>query len=480
MNYKRKLKKELLKIEIPEISTVLPNTSTNTTIQKKRGFKKFITAPITLVILCLSVICCAAITIPIVSHYMNAKVISENNLRLTSVPDGYVGIYSAEDLNNMRHSPNDNYILMNDIVFEEKDFLEGGAFESGWSPIGSEYGGESFSGIFNGNGYVIKNLVIENISDLEKPMIGLFGETNGFFINVGLENCKIAPKLTTEKNFEERYICVGTLAAKATFIGACYTKSCEVSISLDNFILNKGNAPEAPKLCVGGLSGISNYIDSCISFTDISVNGGYGFDVSAGICSGESFSAVTSISGGDINIVGDNYASVATHKTAVTESVAAIPVLLDDQAMTKVRAKLKEHYGENNFYVNEFLAFFNRIEPSSNTPEAIVFDKYIEANNTFGYYETDEKYSPNHIYIFNNAATTNRVENMSSTLIEAFGGYDSFSAFCAENRIKCGMIDCYSFEKYEQIDPTVLKNFDLQKIFTLKNGELNLKIFVGE
>ncbi len=480
MNYKRKLKKELLKIEIPEISTVLPNTSADTTIPKNRGFKKFITAPITLVILCLSVICCAAVTIPIVSHYMNAKVISENNLRLTSVPDGYVGIYSAEDLNNMRHSPHNNYILMNDIVFEEKDFLKGGAFENGWTPIGSEYGGESFSGIFNGNGYVIKNLVIENVSDLEKPMIGLFGETNGFFINTGLENCKIAPKLTNEKRFEESYICVGTLAAKAMFIGACYTESCEVSISLDNFILNKVRAPEAPKLCVGGLSGISNYIDSCIAFTDISVNGGYGFDVSAGICSGESFSAVTSVSVGDIDIIGNNYASVLTHKTAVTESVAAIPVLLDDQAMNKIRSKLKEHYGENSFNVNEFLAFFNRIEPASNTAEAIVFDKYIEATNTFGYLEPNEKYSPTHIYIFNNAATATRVENMSSTLIEAFGGYNSFSAFCAENKIKCGMINCYSFEKDELIDPTMLENFDLQNIFTLKNGELKPKIFVGE
>ena len=60
----------------------------------------------------------------------------------TEVPDGYIGIYTAEDLQNVSKNMRANYILMNDIDLSDVTFYP---FE------------EYFSGIFNGNNYTISN-----------------------------------------------------------------------------------------------------------------------------------------------------------------------------------------------------------------------------------------------------------------------------------------------------------------------------------
>ena len=61
-----------------------------------------------------------------------------------------------------------NFILMNDIVFDDADFEEGGEFYNdgqGWEAIGEYYKDDGnydydnqFSGVFNGNQYKIVNL----------------------------------------------------------------------------------------------------------------------------------------------------------------------------------------------------------------------------------------------------------------------------------------------------------------------------------
>ena len=47
---------------------------------------------------------------------------------LTTVPQGYTGIYTKADLDDVRNNLAGNYILMNDIVFAAEDFAEGGAY----------------------------------------------------------------------------------------------------------------------------------------------------------------------------------------------------------------------------------------------------------------------------------------------------------------------------------------------------------------
>ena len=59
---------------------------------------------------------------------------------LTEVPEGYVGIYTKEDLDNIKLDMSGKYILMNDIVFDDSDYEKGGSFYNsgkGWEPIGT-------------------------------------------------------------------------------------------------------------------------------------------------------------------------------------------------------------------------------------------------------------------------------------------------------------------------------------------------------
>ena len=79
----------------------------------------------------------------------------------TDVPDGYTGIYTAEDLRNIENDLKGKYILMNDIDLSSTE---------NWIPI------EGFKGRLNGNGHSILNLTI-NSSDLK--YIGLFSSCAG-------------------------------------------------------------------------------------------------------------------------------------------------------------------------------------------------------------------------------------------------------------------------------------------------------------
>ena len=100
---------------------------------------------------------------------------------LAEVPEGYVGIYTKGDLDNIKLDLTGKYILMNDIVFYTSDYEKGGNFYNsgkGWEPIGTE--STKFRGTFDGNGYAIKNLYINNP---EKDNVGLFGYVHDANIN---------------------------------------------------------------------------------------------------------------------------------------------------------------------------------------------------------------------------------------------------------------------------------------------------------
>ncbi len=93
-----------------------------------------------------------------------------------------------------------------------------------FDPIGNEAVGASFDGIFNGNGYSVKNLTIvrgskskekntKNIND-----VALFGELKGSVYNLGLENCSFTG-----------YCVAGIVrySADGGYISNCYVKNCE-------------------------------------------------------------------------------------------------------------------------------------------------------------------------------------------------------------------------------------------------------------
>ena len=118
------------------------------------------------------------------------------NKILTEVPEGYIGIYTKEDLNNIRNNLNGNYILMDNIIFNDSDFLYNGDYYNdgaGWLPIGVEIERYStyyndFYGTFDGNG-----LSIVNVKMNRKPTgydgdhyFGLFAMNSGTIKNLNL------------------------------------------------------------------------------------------------------------------------------------------------------------------------------------------------------------------------------------------------------------------------------------------------------
>ncbi len=160
----------------------------------------------------------------------------------TSVPDGYTGIYSKSDLNNVRNNLAGSYILMNDIEFTDEDFAEGGAFYNngaGWTPIG-ENNSEAFTGTFDGNGFVIKNLYVNIDSENADVFAGLFGHVkNAIIQNLGIEDGRIAAMVTTSIN---TYVYAGGIAGYVygSEIINCYhtgSVSASASVSIDQYYI---------------------------------------------------------------------------------------------------------------------------------------------------------------------------------------------------------------------------------------------------
>jgi len=113
---------------------------------------------------------------------------AEAENQLHTVPEGWIGVYTAEDLHGIRWNLDGNYILMNNIAIPDALYEEGALFADGFVPIGkkgfsgilTEYDSDvmqitrsgAFTGIFDGNGYEISNL---HITSPNGNSAGLFG-----------------------------------------------------------------------------------------------------------------------------------------------------------------------------------------------------------------------------------------------------------------------------------------------------------------
>lgn len=110
-------------------------------------------------------------------------------MSLDEVPEGYIGVYTKDDLYDVRSNPSAKYIQMADIEFTAEDFTEDGDFYNmgqGWNPIGTS--STPFTGTYDGNGHVIRGLQITSTKDYQ----GLFGYASGATIqNVILEDAAI-------------------------------------------------------------------------------------------------------------------------------------------------------------------------------------------------------------------------------------------------------------------------------------------------
>ena len=139
------------------------------------------------------------------------------------IPAGYTAIYTVEDLKNIENNASGKYILMKDIDLSSVD---------DWNPLCGKLA-TGFSGTFDGNGHVIKNL--------KSTQGGLFGYTyNATIKNVGLKNEKINSDKLTQ---------IGGLANRiqGTSISNCY---------VEGDITNNSTATSATYgYAIGGLVG---------------------------------------------------------------------------------------------------------------------------------------------------------------------------------------------------------------------------------
>lgn len=107
----------------------------------------------------------------------------ESQEQLTTVPEGYIGIYNQTDLANIKNDLRAKYILMKDITIS-------GNFET----IGQR-STQKFSGILDGNYHKISNLKIES-DNLE---VGMFGGLYGATVkNLELKNVNIMGTKTNQ------------------------------------------------------------------------------------------------------------------------------------------------------------------------------------------------------------------------------------------------------------------------------------------
>ena len=224
---------------------------------------------------------------------------------LTEVPDGYIGIYTKEDLDNIRNDLTANYILMNDINFAEEDFAEKGAFFNdgkGWIPIGSsEF---EFSGVLDGNNHKIINLQI-SMSSTDAVNAGLFGCNSGTIKNLTLSDGHITA-----------FASGGKAKVNAGSIVSCNYGSilnCHNSTSVSAYMTDPESSSGWIGVRAGGIAGVSmsaSVLSDCTNTGDIVISSEKGefVETNAGGIVGESSGLVSDCKNyADIKILNISY-----------------------------------------------------------------------------------------------------------------------------------------------------------------------------
>jgi len=94
MNLKKKFHQDLKQYATPASPIAETRRAPRAALRPR---KKWLTAPVAVAMAILLTVGVAAAGVTVV-QYLNRDILTENSLRLTEVPEGYVGIYSVEDL----------------------------------------------------------------------------------------------------------------------------------------------------------------------------------------------------------------------------------------------------------------------------------------------------------------------------------------------------------------------------------------------
>ncbi|MDR1285353.1 MAG: hypothetical protein LBJ88_04040 [Campylobacteraceae bacterium] len=193
-----------------------------------------------------------------------------------------IEVTNQEELNNIRYKLDGKYILMNDIVLSDDEPGFAGFGDSGWDPI------RTFTGIFNGNSYVISNLWINRPIEHN---VGLFGYVDAAKIkNLGV-TIKTDKEVKAEKN-------VGGIVG--------YMKNSQIANSyLDGSVVSLGGGDG------GSVGGIAGYMEENSQITNSYSTG--------------SVSSAMGIAGGIAGLIGSAqlYAKPALPHGQVTNSYSS-------------------------------------------------------------------------------------------------------------------------------------------------------------
>ena len=170
----------------------------------------------------------------------------------TSVPEGYIGIYTAEDLNNIRNNLSGKYILMNDIDLS--------VYEN-WEPIGTTEA--PFTGELDGNGFYISSLKIG----------GEYNDKNAY--NIGLlgfaRNAKLLNTVVVDSEIDVICSALSDVKCRAGIIvGNAYGTNLDNCVA-DGYISAEGFSTTE----IGGISGRAagiSWFTLCVNYAEINVD----------------------------------------------------------------------------------------------------------------------------------------------------------------------------------------------------------------
>ncbi len=533
MSLKKSFHRDLERYETPSADAVGLRPEKRASSARRR---KLMSAPIA-ILLCVVLIVGVAAGVPALVKLFNDDVIIEHNVQLTEVPEGYRGIYTAEDLVQLakdvdNDSEAENYILMADIVFTDADYAAGGSCEGGWKPIGYdsvryirlsdekvmtydemivECNGDtdkikdryrqdhrsyvSDIEIFNGNGHVISNLKI-NIDITTRPFnsanyVGFFGYAyDTQIINLGIEGVEInvsgKPEMTSDD------ISVGGIAGCAEYVGASYVKDIDIKLEItdvfgevreDEF----GYKASDVVFRVGGIVGRADYVDACYAESfdiDVMALGDKCAEVWCGGVAAKVNACVSSWADGRF-AVGGEAVWLDDHDVIIPRSSnIMVPTVMTLEGYAVFEQKLVEKYGSlDAFDVKMVKSYFVRktVDPSYGYSDAEIAQIKVSLDKWNKYYSMAtgvEEYQET-LFVFDPTAGSNEAERLRARLSAAFASEQEYVEFCRENTLAAGLkygatIEGDGVSSRTESD---YPGFDFEKLWVLVDGVPRLKIF---
>ena len=449
--------------------------------------------------------------VPSLRRMLNLPFLSESE-RQDTVPEGWIGVYTVEDLDAVRNDLNGKYILMNDLTFSEE--------AAPFTPIGTYE--EPFMGQFDGNGYVIHGLRLEatqespaivetnhmvdgvfravtyhDAESMSPLYVGLFGYSGihglypyfygdkpyrGMICNLGIEDATV-----TVKNAAN--VCVGVLAGHASYVAGCYVKDCSVTVN--------GYTREAEfgVVCfhAGGLAGEAQLVDSCytmdtrLTLADTQELIVFPYNCFVGALAGNVYTMVTSYSMG-CTVTSDHPDTV---RGELYGHVSLLPKIMNRTQFMMVYERYyrathgltpEEPLPENwktayepgcdaDFYCRRFYSYY--VPKSLSTLSGDMGMDFTNLNPALLMGEFSPEMT---MYILDVALTTEETVRMERELAEKIG-MDHVCEIMTYDNFKIGPLDCYVLESDKTYKESDFSEFDFKSIWKMKDGRPALRIF---